>query len=109
MADDNDFSSEKFVIKDPEALAHNLARFLEEAGNAMSAYLKPLEEGKASPDFADHMTEAVKTVSTVANYWTSDPARALEAQTNPSPGPEFRGAPPPSSGEERGGEGFSLP
>ena len=34
-----------YAVRDPEALAHNLARVFEEVGKAASAYLKPREEG----------------------------------------------------------------
>jgi polyhydroxyalkanoate synthase len=67
-------------IRDPEAFAVNLARTIEELGRAASAYLKPREEGKRSFDFADGLTEVVKTLTKVAEYWMSDPERSLEAQ-----------------------------
>ena len=69
-----------FQIKDPEAFARNLARVVEEAGRAASAYLKPREEGKASFDFADGIGEVVKTLTKVAEYWLIDPERAVEAE-----------------------------
>ena len=64
-----------------EAFAHNLARLIEEGGKALSAYLKPREEGKIKTDLADDVTDMVKTVGQVAEYWLSDPQRALELQT----------------------------
>jgi polyhydroxyalkanoate synthase len=69
-----------FGIRDPEAFARNLVRMLEEAGNAATAYLKPRSEGKAQPDFGDNLVDIIKTLTKVAQYWTSDPARMLEAQ-----------------------------
>ncbi|MFZ0649807.1 MAG: class I poly(R)-hydroxyalkanoic acid synthase, partial [Pseudolabrys sp.] len=65
---------------DIEALSHNLARLIEEGGKALAAYLKPREEGKIKGDLADDLTDAVKSVGRVAEYWMSDPARALEVQ-----------------------------
>lgn len=81
MTEDDDSPTGQFVIHDPEAFTHNLARVLEEAGKALAAYLEPRQEAKPTADFADQMSEVVKTVSTVANYWTSDPNRAMEAQS----------------------------
>ncbi len=56
-----------YEIKDPEALAHNLARVVEEAGKAAAAYLKPREEGKESLDLSDSVAEFVKTITKVAS------------------------------------------
>jgi polyhydroxyalkanoate synthase len=67
---------------DLEALSHNLARLIEEGGKALAAYLKPREEGKIKGDLADDLTDAVKSVGRVAEYWMSDPARALEVQAS---------------------------
>ncbi len=67
-------------IHDPEAFAVNLARTLEEGARALSAYLKPREEGKRSFDFADGLTDVVKTLTKVAEYWLCEPERTLEAQ-----------------------------
>jgi polyhydroxyalkanoate synthase len=69
-----------FSVKDPEALARNLARVVEEAGKAASAYLRPREEGKASFDFADGLTDVVKVLTKVGEYWLSDPERTVEAE-----------------------------
>lgn len=67
---------------DIEALSHNLARLIEEGGKALAAYLKPREEGEIKSDIADDLTDAVKSVGRVAEYWMSDPARALEVQAS---------------------------
>ena len=67
---------------DIEALSRNLARLIEEGGKALAAYLKPREEGKIRSDVAEDLTDAVKTVGRVAEYWMSDPQRALELQTS---------------------------
>src|SRR5665647_536570 len=66
---------------DVEALAHNLARMIEEGGKALAAYMKPREEGKINGEMADDVTDVVKTVGQVAEYWLSDPQRALQLQT----------------------------
>jgi polyhydroxyalkanoate synthase len=67
---------------DIEALSRNLARLVEEGGKALAAYLKPREEGKIRSDVAEGLTDAVKTVGRVAEYWLSDPQRAIELQTS---------------------------
>src|SRR5262245_35294543 len=67
---------------DVELFARNLARLVEEGGKALSAYLKPREQGAVKDDFADHVTDAVKTLGQVAEYWLSDPARAVELQAS---------------------------
>jgi polyhydroxyalkanoate synthase len=69
-----------YAVKDPEALARNIARVVEEIGKAASAYLKPREEGKISFDLADGLTEVIKVLTRVGEYWMSDPERALEAE-----------------------------
>ena len=62
--------------------ARNLARLIEEGGKALAAYLKPREEGKIKDELADDVADVVKTVGQVAEYWLSDPQRALELQTS---------------------------
>ena len=75
----NDTTNAGFAPKDPEALAHNLARIMEEAGKAASAYLKPREEGKVSFDF-EGISEVVKTLAKVVEYWGGEPERTVEAE-----------------------------
>src|SRR4026209_1526201 len=67
---------------DIEALSRNLARLIEEGGKALAAYLKPREEGKIRTELGEDLTDAVKTVGRRAEYWTSDPQRAIELQTS---------------------------
>ena len=73
---------EAYVVKDPEALARNLARTLEELGKAASAWVQPREKGEVSDSLSEPMTDVVKTFSKVGEYWLSDPRRAIEAQTS---------------------------
>ena len=77
---ENDTPENEFAIKDPEAFARNLARVVEEAGRAASAFLKPREEGKATFDFVDGIGDVVKTLTKVAEYWMIEPERAIEAE-----------------------------
>ncbi|OHV81675.1 alpha/beta hydrolase [Rhizobium sp. LCM 4573] len=72
---------EAYMVKDPHALAMNLARALENLGKAASEWLRPRERGEVSDSIADPVTDLVKTMSNVAEYWMSDPKRTLDAQT----------------------------
>ncbi|MAW86484.1 MAG: class I poly(R)-hydroxyalkanoic acid synthase [Phyllobacteriaceae bacterium] len=71
---------DSYVVKDPEAFARNMAKAIEAAGKAASNWIAPREEGKVDP-MAEPMADMVKTFSKVGEYWLSDPARALDAQT----------------------------
>ena len=64
---------------DPEAFSINLARALENSGKALSAYLKPRENGEIK-DQSGELGEVVKTFSSVADYWLSDQKRTAELQ-----------------------------
>jgi polyhydroxyalkanoate synthase subunit PhaC len=67
---------------DIEQFSHNLARLVEESGRALAAYLKPREEGSDDKELADEVTEVVRTLGEVAEYWLSDPQRTVELQTS---------------------------
>ena len=75
-------SVEPYIVKDPEGLAVNLARAMEQLGKAASAWLAPRETGEKSDVFSEPVTDMVKTLSRVSEYWLSDPRRTLEAQTH---------------------------
>jgi poly[(R)-3-hydroxyalkanoate] polymerase subunit PhaC len=72
----------KIGAVDIEIFAHNLAHMIEEGGKALAAYMKPREEGKIKTELAEDVTDVVKTVGQVAEYWLSDPKRALELQAS---------------------------
>ena len=65
-----------------EALAHNVARLVEEGGKALAAYMKPREEGKIKSEAAEDIADMVKTIGQILEYWLSDPERALQLQTS---------------------------
>ena len=65
---------------DFETLSLNLARMMEEGGKVIAAYMKPVAEGRTSPDMAEHVADAVKTLGVVAESWLSDPQKAVAAQ-----------------------------
>jgi len=72
----------KIGTVDIEQFSRNLARLVEEGGRALAAYLKPREQGHEDKELAHEITEVVKTLSEVAEYWLSDPQRTVELQTN---------------------------
>ena len=71
----------KLPVPDFEALSRNMARFVEEAGKATAAYLKPAEERRANTNLADEVGDIVKTLGQVAEDWMRDPQKAIEAQS----------------------------
>jgi len=71
----------KLGAADIEAFAHNLARLVEEGGKALAAYMAPREEGKIKGE-SDEVVDAVKSIGRVAEYWLSDPQRAVELQAS---------------------------
>jgi len=77
--------SEPEQVKDSavgvEDFTRNLARIVEEGGKAMAAYLKAREEGQVEDQYSE-VTDVVKTLGQVADYWLRDPQRALEVQTS---------------------------
>ncbi|MFZ0839981.1 MAG: class I poly(R)-hydroxyalkanoic acid synthase [Xanthobacteraceae bacterium] len=54
---------------------------VEEGGKALAAYLKPREEGRIKDQRADEITDMVKTLGHVMEYWMSDPQRAFDVQS----------------------------
>src|SRR5947209_20144849 len=67
---------------DIEKFSQNIARMVEEGGKALAAYLKPRAEGEVKIEPADEIADVVKTLGQVAEYWLSDPQRAVEVQTS---------------------------
>ncbi len=70
-----------YTVHDPDALARNFARMIEQAGRAASEWMRPREAGEKTDDFAEGLTEISKTLSKVTEYWLADPERSLSAQT----------------------------
>ncbi|MCD6071919.1 MAG: class poly(R)-hydroxyalkanoic acid synthase, partial [Microvirga sp.] len=68
-------------IPDFEELSHNVTRFIEGAGKAAAAYLKPVQEGRTLSEPPPEASEAIKSLTRVAEAWMTDPQRSLEAQT----------------------------
>lgn len=57
----------------------NMARLMAEGSRAFAAYFTP-REGANRTGLADEVTEAVKTLGQVAEYWYADPQRIVEMQ-----------------------------
>src|SRR5215211_6422775 len=70
----------KLPVPDFEALSRNMARFVEEAGKATAAYLKPTEERRSNAGLADEVGDMVKILGQVAEDWLRDPQKAIQAQ-----------------------------
>ncbi|RUV25378.1 MAG: class I poly(R)-hydroxyalkanoic acid synthase [Mesorhizobium sp.] len=79
--DDQASTVEQYLVKDPERFALNMARMIEQAGKAASAWAEPREKGDVRDHVAEPVVDMVKTFSKLSEYWLSDPQRALEAQT----------------------------
>ncbi|ESY74633.1 MULTISPECIES: class I poly(R)-hydroxyalkanoic acid synthase [unclassified Mesorhizobium] len=79
--DDEPSTVEQYLVKDPERFALNVARMIEQAGKAASAWAEPREKGEVRDHVAEPVVDMVKTFSKLSEYWLSDPQRALEAQT----------------------------
>jgi polyhydroxyalkanoate synthase len=64
-----------------ERLATNTARFIEQGGKALAAYLKPFESGAvAKNDMSEMINVAMTSIGKIVEHWTSDPVRLAEAQ-----------------------------
>ena len=70
----------QYVVQNPEAFAHNLARVVEEGGKAAAAYLAPREAGEKKTALSDEIADVIKTIAQVGEYWLADPQRTVEAQ-----------------------------
>ncbi|MER9456645.1 MULTISPECIES: class I poly(R)-hydroxyalkanoic acid synthase [unclassified Mesorhizobium] len=79
--DDQSSTVEQYLVKDPERFALNMARMVEQAGKAASAWAEPREKGEVRDHVAEPVVDMVKTFSKLSEYWLADPQRALEAQT----------------------------
>jgi polyhydroxyalkanoate synthase subunit PhaC len=85
MGDEQDKGVEspllRYIVNNPEEFAQNLAAMIEHLGRAAAAYVEPREKGVVKPTASDEMTEVVKTLAKVGDYWMRDPQRLVEAQS----------------------------
>ncbi|MEJ0092130.1 MAG: class I poly(R)-hydroxyalkanoic acid synthase [Methylocella sp.] len=66
---------------DFERMAYNIARFVEQGSKAVAASLKPPENGESKSDLSNELSDALRSIGRVAEYWLSDPAKTVEAQS----------------------------
>ena len=66
---------------DVEALSRNASLLVEQIGRTAASYFRPPEDGKPPKAGSEEVAEIVRTLSTVAEKWMSDPKKAVEAQT----------------------------
>src|SRR5271165_382441 len=71
----------QYRMPDVEALANNMARAFEQSAKALAAFMRPRETGEVRTPFADEVGEMVRSLGHIAEYYMSEPQRALEAQT----------------------------
>jgi polyhydroxyalkanoate synthase len=71
----------QYPTPDVEALAHNVGEAIAQGGKVLAAYLAPRESGEIRTTFADDIGEMVRSIGRVAEYYMSEPERALAAQT----------------------------
>ena len=70
-----------FKIEDPEELAQNMFRLVEEGGKVMSGFIER-QDGQSGPySAASEVQQATQTFAEVAQRWVLDPAKLAEAQT----------------------------
>ena len=74
-------TSGQYPAPDVGALAHNIAQAIEQGGKALAAYLAPRQSGEIKNTVADEIGEMVRSIGRVAEYYMTDPQRALAAQT----------------------------
>lgn len=80
MADTEQSPLLRYLVNNPDAFAQNLAKAIEKAGKAASAYLKPRETGEIEFAPTDEIVHVTKTLAQVGEWWLAEPARTLEAQ-----------------------------
>ncbi|WP_428979568.1 class I poly(R)-hydroxyalkanoic acid synthase [Hansschlegelia zhihuaiae] len=69
-----------FLTPEVEQFASNMARLWEESGKAVTAYLRPREEGARKPTDGAQVADIARTLGQVAERWLADPGRVAEAQ-----------------------------
>jgi len=80
MKDNVQPASSRIGAADVEVFAQNVARLVEEGGKAVAAYMRPREERGFHDTLPDEAANLVRTFGAVAEYWLSDPTRAMDLQ-----------------------------
>lgn len=70
-----------FLTPEVEAFAANMAKLWEQGGKAMSAYMRPREDGRRGPTASNaEIVDVARTLGQVVERWMKDPNRVAEAQ-----------------------------
>jgi polyhydroxyalkanoate synthase len=69
-----------YQVSDPEAFVHNLLRFVEEGGKAMSTLIERSESNGGPYSSSSEVAEATKIMGEVVTHWMTDPALIMERQ-----------------------------
>ena len=78
---DGNGNAEGYAFRDPQALAQNIARLMEESGRVLNSVAKRSSGQEAGPySAASGASEAAKVLGQVAKQWVSDPAKLVSAQ-----------------------------
>lgn len=72
-------SASPAALPDVEVLSRNVAAWMQEAGKATAAYMKPGDAPQGGPP--EELGAMVASLGVVAERWLRDPQRALEAQS----------------------------
>jgi len=73
---------EPSLATDIHQFSHNLIRAIEQGCKAVTACLKPSEDGLFDENTADEIIGIASTFGHVAEYWFTHPHRAIEVQTD---------------------------
>ena len=78
---DGNGNAEDYTFRDPQALAQNVARLMEESGRVLSSVANRSASQDGGPySAASGASEAAKVLGQVAKQWVSDPAKLVNAQ-----------------------------
>ncbi len=78
---DGNGNADEFTFRDPQALAQNIARLMEESGRVLSSVANRSASSESGPySAASGASEAAKVLGQVAKQWVSDPAKLVSAQ-----------------------------
>ncbi|WP_244627847.1 class I poly(R)-hydroxyalkanoic acid synthase [Lentilitoribacter sp. Alg239-R112] len=77
-----DASLDAYIVDDPQKMAVNFARTLENLGKAAAAWAERQDEKKQPENAMEPYGDMVETLSKVGQYWLEDPKRAIEVQTS---------------------------
>ena len=78
---DGNENAEGYAFSDPQELAQNIAKLMEESGRVLSSVANRSSSQQSGPySAASGATEAAKVLGQVAKQWVSDPAKLVSAQ-----------------------------